>query len=270
MEATWIAFAAAVETEPTTRTARGLLDRILSAALAVLRRGSRGDLQSLARRADRFARGFAPAPDASPEVWQCWYAGQAHVLAAVCRLALVDDVSNEVMRLIRGRAHAQRVLLALRHREIGVTALASELGIDISQLGKLIDKLEEHDLVETHKNDRTRWVRLTALGERAATADADLPNTRAAEQIRVVALEVGAESKEISPEYINELTSVMEHVNERMERVTANHDALQRFISVSQRYADLARQIESAASQASRVAPEAPVAAVSPYQQARV
>lgn len=170
MESVWTQFSAAAESEPDGKAVRQAFDRIVRRTVTALMRGTRRELQALARRADRFVRSFEK-PDAGAELLRERLVGRMEMLAAVCRLALANEVSNDVMRVIRGRLHAQRVLTALRHREIGVSALAAELDIDISQLSKLLDKLAEHELIETQKDDRTRWVRLTALGERAAVID---------------------------------------------------------------------------------------------------
>jgi DNA-binding MarR family transcriptional regulator len=266
MDMTWNQLTAAVESDPSDRRARRLLDRIVTTAVSIISRGSRRELQSLARHADRFTRAFELASESSAEMMRYWYVGQIQMIAALCRVSLTDHVSNEVMRFIRSRTHAQRVLSALRHREVGVSELAGELGIDVSQLGKLIDKLEEHELVHTQKEDRTRWVRLTALGERAAVVDTEPPQATVLDEEQLAV----QDSMQMSPADIDALTSALERVTENLEKLAATKEAIERLTPSAERFGYLADQLASAAQQASRIVPEIPASARPPRAPSRV
>jgi len=140
MDTTWNELSAAIIKDLSAPRLRRLLEQIIGRAFSILTRGSRRELQGLARKADTFARMCAPPADDKHSL-RSWYGGQIQMLAALCRLGLAAEISTDVMRIIRSRAHAQRVLSALRHRETNMKTLADELDV-VRQRG---DRHHEHD-----------------------------------------------------------------------------------------------------------------------------
>jgi DNA-binding MarR family transcriptional regulator len=68
----------------------------------------------------------------------------------------------------------ERILLALRQREVQQAELSKELEIDNSQLGKILEELKDHGLVNSTYEGQARFVSLTGLGEQAVLADTPL------------------------------------------------------------------------------------------------
>lgn len=172
METTWTELNTLLLTTPRAGAVRGLLVRIFSGLLSLLRRGSRESLQRFARAADGVARKLAVSPEATDTELRYWYGGQCHAIAAICRTALSEQLSNETMRLVRTRAHWRNILVSLRGRETTQADLARELEIDPSFLGKTLRELEERGLITSEKQGN-RWIRLLPAGELAAIEDAD-------------------------------------------------------------------------------------------------
>ena len=228
MDTSWALLATTVEAEPQSGKIRKIVAQIVDYAYAAFTRGPREEVQETARRAERFARKFGVEPDAEPALLQYWYAGQMHMLATMCRAQLADQVSQDLLRFVRTRAHAQNILTTLKRRELGMTTLASELNLDVSQVGKMVDKLEELDLIETHKTGTTRWVRLTSLGERTAAVDAR---------------PAGELDDEMSAASIDAFHSSLARVVEQMEKIAKTKGAIDRLTAPAERFHTALQQL---------------------------
>lgn len=104
--------------------------------------------------------------------WTSWYAGQLHCLSRLLHVRRVRKLDLQTIAVVRGRKHARAILATLAMGDESQATLTEILRIDKSQLGRDLKELGEHGLIETAKEGRQLWLRVTDAG---LAALAELP-----------------------------------------------------------------------------------------------
>lgn len=128
---------------------------------------NRSALAQFADATATLARHFFSRAPRERGTWQLWYAGQMHGVAGLLRLMVNRQLALETTAALRGRKHFIPILSKLADNDLRVSDLARSMGLDESQSGREIKLLNRHNLVETVKEGRERWIRITAAGRTA-------------------------------------------------------------------------------------------------------
>jgi len=113
------------------------------------------------------ARQFFSRAPREPGTWQLWYAGQMHGVAGLINLMLGRQLALETAAALRSRKHFIPILSKLAEKDLRVSDLAKAMSLDDSQIGREIKLLDGHNLVDTVKEGRERWIRITPAGRTA-------------------------------------------------------------------------------------------------------
>lgn len=158
---------ATLEDDPGSLRSGQLMEGLFWKAIEQLETPQRVALAQLADSISVVARKLFNSAPREPSTWRVWYAGQMQGVAGLLRIMLSRQLALETTAALRGRKHVRPILARLAETESRVSDLAKVMGLDDSQLGREIKVLARHNLVETVKEGRERWVRITPAGKKA-------------------------------------------------------------------------------------------------------
>lgn len=145
-----------------------LLERLLREALNSLTQPNEIELSDNVKVFSQLAKKLQYGLPDTKEVKTAAIAASLQVLASLCQLALQKEIPLSTKAILQEGKYVLPILKALRKKEFNLTELASQVGIqDPAQMSRTIKPLTKHKLVETAKEGKERWVRLTELGRRA-------------------------------------------------------------------------------------------------------
>lgn len=149
------------------------MEELLGEAAAAIRSGSPAALETLARGCASIGQSMRPTAE-DDAAWRQWYGAQCMAIAKLSRLTLLERMPFEVVAALAERKNLTGILRQLLDREKNLSLLGQELDRDPSQLTREVDLLVRLKLVESIKNGRQRWLRLTPMGRQAA-AETGMP-----------------------------------------------------------------------------------------------
>lgn len=153
--------------DPASLRSDQLMDEVFWDALDLLTTPDRDRLAQRAAANSEVAREIFGRTEPGPETWRLWYAGQLQGLTGLFRASLGRQLALSTAALIRGRKNCQSILDALTTGDFKLSELAREVELDKSQLGRELKVLARHNLIETVKEGRERWARITVTGRKA-------------------------------------------------------------------------------------------------------
>ncbi|HEV7405748.1 MAG TPA: hypothetical protein VGO11_22585 [Chthoniobacteraceae bacterium] len=157
-----------LEKQPASLRVDQLMDEVFRDASAAVGVEKRDVLEKLAEQAGGLARELFAQTASTMENWRLWYAGQLQGIAGLLRVALrQQQIELPTAALLKGQKNALPLLQILATGESNLTDLAARAGIDGTQIGREIKKLAQHYLVDTAKEGRERWARISTLGKMA-------------------------------------------------------------------------------------------------------
>jgi DNA-binding PadR family transcriptional regulator len=167
-----------LEREPESLRSDQLMEELFWEALELIEKPKRKPLVRLAEASNDLARQIFGRAKAEPATWQLWYAGQIQGIVGLLRILLSRQVGLETTAVLRSRKNVGPILKALESDDSRISDLAKVVDLDESQLVREIRVLARHNLIETVKEGRERWARITSAG-RAALNEVIGPNLAA-------------------------------------------------------------------------------------------
>jgi DNA-binding MarR family transcriptional regulator len=143
-----------------------LMDEVLGDTLNVLGRSEATGLEQWASVTGSLAKELLSRSEPGPATWRVWYAGQLQAVAGLVRALLGRRLSLSTTAMVR-QANKVPILAVLAESDLKISHLAKRLDLDDSQVIREMRDLGRHQLVETSKVGRERWVRITLQGRRA-------------------------------------------------------------------------------------------------------
>lgn len=156
-----------LDLDPASLRSDQLMDEVFWEALDLLAAPDRERLIRQAAAHSELAREIFGRAEPGPETWRLWYAGQLQGLVGLFRASLGRQLALSTAALVRGRKNSQSILNALTARDFKLSELAQTVDLDKSQLGRELKVLARHNLIETVKEGRERWARITIAGRKA-------------------------------------------------------------------------------------------------------
>jgi DNA-binding transcriptional ArsR family regulator len=160
-----------LEQDPGSLRSDQLLDECFRDAVDAVSTPQNERLSELAATLTSVAKTIFGAAKPRPDIWRIWYAGQLRGIAGVLRTFQGRRLALPATAALLSRKHAKPILRALSTSDSNLTELASKTMLDESQLLRELKVLVRHNLVETTKEGRERWARLTIAGMAALTVD---------------------------------------------------------------------------------------------------
>jgi DNA-binding MarR family transcriptional regulator len=156
-----------LEEDPGSLRSAQLMEELFWRIIEQIEIPKRNALAQFANATATLARQFLSRAPREPGTWQLWYAGQMHGVAGLVNLMLSRQLALETAAALRSRKHFIPILSKLAENDLRVSDLARAMILDESQIGREIKLLNGHNLVETVKEGRERWIRITPTGRTA-------------------------------------------------------------------------------------------------------
>ena len=156
-----------LEEDPGSLRSAQLMEELFWRIIEQIEIPKRNALAQFANTTATLARQFFSRAPREPGTWQLWYAGQMHGVAGLVNLMLSRQLALETAAALRSRKHFIPILSKLAENDLRVSDLARAMSLDESQIGREIKLLAGHNLVETVKEGRERWIRITPAGRTA-------------------------------------------------------------------------------------------------------
>jgi DNA-binding MarR family transcriptional regulator len=163
-----------------------LMDEVLWDTLNLLTLPQPAGLERWASATGDLAKELLSRAEPGPATWRVWYAGQLQAVTGLIRSLLGRRLALSTSAMLRQK-NKLAILSALGKKDLNISVLAQQLDLDDSQAIREIQELVRHQLVETAKVGRERWVRITLQGrlalaeiEAASATERILENTNQA------------------------------------------------------------------------------------------
>jgi DNA-binding MarR family transcriptional regulator len=164
-----------LEEDPGSLRSAQLMEELFWRIIEQIEIPKRNALAQFANATATLARQFLSRAPREPGTWQLWYAGQMHGVAGLVNLMLSRQLALETAAALRSRKHFIPILSKLAENDLRVSDLARAMILDESQIGREIKLLDGHNLVETVKEGRERWIRITPTGRTALSEVLETP-----------------------------------------------------------------------------------------------
>jgi DNA-binding MarR family transcriptional regulator len=178
---------------PADLRASHLMDEVLWDTLNLLGQSEATGLEHWASVTGGLAKHLLSRAEPGPATWRVWYAGQLQAVAGLVRSLLGRRLALSTSAMLR-QANKRPILAALKGSDLRISTLARQLSLDDSQVIREIHDLVRHQLVETTKVGRERWVRITLQGQRAlAELEASIREEEVAQPVARASNQIGEE-----------------------------------------------------------------------------
>jgi DNA-binding transcriptional ArsR family regulator len=158
---------ATLDREPDSLRSEQLLGELFWKAIEIIEKPQHKRLSQLIEATSKVARDIFGRAKPEPISWQLWYAGQMQGVAGLLRTLISRQFALETIAALHSRKHSKPILTALSAGDSRVSDLAKLVGLDDSHLGRELKVLSRHNLIETVKEGRERWARITRDGRTA-------------------------------------------------------------------------------------------------------
>jgi DNA-binding MarR family transcriptional regulator len=156
-----------LEENPDSLRSDQLMGELFWKVLEVIEKPNQNELAKFSEVTSDLARQIFGRAKPEPLTWQVWYAGQMQGVAGLLRTLLGRQLALETTAVLRSRKNSRPILIALATKDSRISDLSKELDLDDSHLGRELRVLVRHNLVETVKEGRWRWARITTVGRKA-------------------------------------------------------------------------------------------------------